>query len=377
MVMQLGMNLSEFLKSVDEAPETKGPDFWAEMECTLAVQCVFVPSDFIGISEIDAGNVFNNLGMKSVATKAARAANVAKVREHLPQAANASESMSVFVDSVQKVDPIVHVDVVKKLIGVSLSQIPTALHPRGEDTDELATEVAKFQKKKIAKPFVCVKLAKFLPGWCAVQSAECLSDQEEPDPENKKGFVSAVAKEMARNQQATSKNQRLLNTLEWNIAFDKYVIAAIATDQWSLGPAMAHKEICNKVAVRAGQSDPPRRHSLGIVYDQVCRKAWADKAYSGDDSFDRSITPLSLDNALLKDAESEWDLIFRRGKGPIAATCNDTNSDRPARTERKCYNCGNYGHIERECRVPKWNVEATGYGKRSGPPFKRHCGNNY
>ena len=67
------------------------------------------------------------------------------------------------------------------------------------------------------------------------------------------------------------------------------------------------QEVCQRVAFRSKGGG--RRAWLGIVYDEVCRKAWARRAYAGDVTFDIEQAALRSSSDLLKDAEDAYDTI--------------------------------------------------------------------
>ena len=70
-----------------------------------------------------------------------------------------------------------------------------------------------------------------------------------------------------------------MGILDWSIAFDRYMLAAAATDQWSVTSALAYKNIVLEVGM--GASAKGRKAWLGVVYDEVARKDWSRKAYAG------------------------------------------------------------------------------------------------
>ena len=75
---------------------------------------------------------------------------------------------------------------------------------------------------------------------------------------------------------------RRLDIMKWQAAFDKYMLAAAITEQMSLSAAMAHKDICVQVGMRAQFGAVTRRAALGVIYDEVARRSWAQRAAAGD-----------------------------------------------------------------------------------------------
>ena len=103
---------------------------------------------------------------------------------------------------------------------------------------------------------------------------------------------------------------------------------------------MQHKDNCLRVAARAGLKSGPagrRKHWLAVVFDETCRKAWADRAYAESD-FDINEAACKLDTDLLQIAEDKFDSICEEnrknlspnpkgnGKGKYAFNNNKDNS---------------------------------------------------
>ena len=113
-----------------------------------------------------------------------------------------------------------------------------------------------------------------------------------------------------------------LNNLQWVVAFQQYAIAAAAASQWAYSSSMTHMTICHQVAANAGfQRDvqgAPRRHWLGILYDEIARKSWSNQSLA-DASFDIDVASRAMDQNLLRLAEQRYDEIMlaksaKRGK---------------------------------------------------------------
>ena len=64
-----------------------------------------------------------------------------------------------------------------------------------------------------------------------------------------------------------------------------------------------------------------RGGQLALVYDEICRRNWAERSIVGDESFDIETAVTAVDTTLLQTAESEYDrdakdrAAYRRGKG--------------------------------------------------------------
>ena len=82
------------------------------------------------------------------------------------------------------------------------------------------------------------------------------------------------------------------------LAAGRYALAAAATEQFDFAAALAHKQICLLALPRApprpsADWSPPvsqvathaqlkgRKSHLGVVYDQVVRRAWTEKTAAG------------------------------------------------------------------------------------------------
>ena len=100
--------------------------------------------------------------------------------------------------------------------------------------------------------------------------------------------------------------------MQWQLAFDRYAIAAAACDQLKYTSAMAHKVVCMKVAARADSKG--RSQWLAVIYDRLARQQWAEMTYYNTDGFDVISVCLEVDTALLDDAMEEFDETSRRSK---------------------------------------------------------------
>ena len=87
--------------------------------------------------------------------------------------------------------------------------------------------------------------------------------------------------------------------VRWVAAFQAYALAAeaaevrfrrtssirivsfesISLQVWSYTAAMAHLRICLEIAAKAASEE--KRYSLAIIYDELCRKEWHQKANRG------------------------------------------------------------------------------------------------
>ena len=109
------------------------------------------------------------------------------------------------------------------------------------------------------------------------------------------------------------KSQRQKLTMaRWGLAIDRWILAAAVTDQLDYASGLAHKDNCLKISMQAQQKK--RRFWLAIVYDDLCRKEWAERAYGNDPEFNINIEAGRTNEGLLMEAEAEYDSIVNAGK---------------------------------------------------------------
>ena len=102
--------------------------------------------------------------------------------------------------------------------------------------------------------------------------------------------------------------------LQWQMAFDRGALASAVCNQWSYASAMAHKNNCLKIAVRAELSSPPRRHWLAVIYDRLARREWQELAFHNSVDFNVNEVSLREDPCILKSAEAEYDRLTAEDK---------------------------------------------------------------
>ena len=90
---------------------------------------------------------------------------------------------------------------------------------------------------------------------------------------------------------------KMMGFLQLVTAFDRYALAAVATDQMSLASEMAHKHIWSQV--------------LAVHYDEAARQSWADSAYNGIQDFEVNKVACRLDEDIFRLAESMFDKRHR------------------------------------------------------------------
>jgi len=178
----------------------------------------------------------------------------------------------------------------------------TELHPSAWPEAALVEEL---QTKSATKNhFVFVDLAKHLPPWVTEAGGD--SEDEGVDADAATGNVGQLATALKK---ATKVSKRISTMHQWVAAFLRWAYAAAASGQVSLGAAMSHVDICLRVSEESRGKGRPA--SVAIVYDEVCRKAWAERDRLKCPGFDVNVAMKSLDKDLLSQADSLFDA---RGK---------------------------------------------------------------
>ena len=215
--------------------------------------------------------------------------------------------------------PPVHIALAPKVAALNLQGLPRTCWPCSAAVDQLAADYAKAKDKlKISSPFIYVELEKFLPSWCESGPNECL-------------WEDAGIKKMDLGK--------------WSVAFDRYAMAAACTDQLALAGAMAHKEQCLKVSMEAHLDK--RGRLLGVFYDEVCRRAWAEAAVCGDVEFDLAAELVKFrSEANLQQAKNLYDEAKSKAVGKGVGKSLPVG-------DKVCYNCGKKGHLSPQCREGK------------------------
>ena len=123
--------------------------------------------------------------------------------------------------------PVVSVDVRGALSNISLDGLEFGCLPQSSAADTLGSKGAALVKKKIARPFIFAEISDFVPHWCITRRGDETGDDATP---------------------ATSARQRL-TIMQWSVGFERYALAAAATDpvQWEFAASYAHKDIIMQV----------------------------------------------------------------------------------------------------------------------------------
>ena len=97
-----------------------------------------------------------------------------------------------------------------------------------------------------------------------------------------------------------------------------------------------------------------RRAGIAPIYDEVCRKNWANRSAAGEVDFDVNKVALTLDQALLKQAEDIYDGAKGVSKGGAKG-----------KAEMQCYKCQEFGHVAKNC-PSDWSSNKGKKGKGKG-----------
>ncbi|CAK0889687.1 unnamed protein product, partial [Prorocentrum cordatum] len=198
--------------------------------------------------------------------------------------------------------------------------------PRGASDmlDALNAEVLKRQKKESseeARVFLYSDIRKWVPEWA--RSGPRDFEEEAGGSSGASKDIRDLAKEVAAAKKGPEK-KAYLTFCQWQLAWNRCMVALVATGQLTWAEVQAHRDNCLKVAVQAAASK--RRVHLGIVCDEEARKArpcvracaapcvcagawqlWAEQLRSGDPDFKLGKTILRVDPRALQLARDACD----------------------------------------------------------------------
>ena len=240
-----------------------------------------------------------------------------------------------------------HINLDDAMEKLNLKGLAQPLWPKSWAVDVLATEAARMTKKGIRMPFVFCDLKHFLHPWADTG----MGDEPPSDDEGSKLMV---------------KQGKSLDIVRWQAAFDKYALGVAAVAQLSYVSALAHKDVCKAVSLRAPLSDPPRKAQLGVIYDEAARRLWSQRSASGEHGFDVNIVAMAFDPTILRQAEATYDSFksifgkgFGKGKGKGKGP--------------QCFKCREFGHIAPDCKAFGNPAQAFGNGKAKGKGKDKQC----
>ncbi|CAK0793421.1 unnamed protein product, partial [Prorocentrum cordatum] len=178
--------------------------------------------------------------------------------------------------------------------------------------------VAKLKKKGVANPFVCADLRDWSPlDAPPAAGANALTWNE---------WRMAIDAYPARVRRSVLRNAAFRLPAS-------YAIGAAVADQLAYVSAMAHKQICMRVATNARLGG--RKAHLGMLYDESCRKDWAEKAAAGVPDFAVDVEARKVCRELLTVAEQAYDRAERPARGDAPTRLFAARADRSAKPASK------------------------------------------
>ena len=225
---------------------------------------------------------------------------------------------------------------------MTLQTLPLICYPPSALVDALATEIksksASLNLPDGKAPYIYQPVEKYLPSYCGADMKEKAEDEEDKD-EMSKGFE-ALAKRLG----AEEKKKTKLDPLRWSIGYDRRALAEAATGQMSYGAAIARKEMCLRLGATVGA------RMLGVTYDELVRKAWAERSVCGDVLFDIETAVHKEDPVCLKEAREKLDAAAYLNGQRSASGPGSKASGKGVTKAVTCWNCGKEGHKAQDCR---------------------------
>ena len=379
--MSLDMNLAEFLATVSGG-EVEG----RVHKCVAILKKVevFSPYDLVKLTAevVERASETNmSSGMWGFVARAIELADDLHLASK-PQVAPAADLSRAIATldpyGGKKEEPKVHVNVATEVDKLKLQGLPQPFWPKPSAVDAVANEAARLTKRGIAEPFVYVDIKTFVPPWAEVPKpaagdavATDAAELSEDECDQSKGFHALAAVLQRGMGGPPAKNRRRLDIVRWQAAFDKLALGcAMVPHQLSYTAALAHKDICMKVALQAPLGSKPRRAALGVIYDEVARKAWAERAAAGEHNFDVCRAAQLLDDGLLRQAEVIFDAAAKapNSAGDGAKAAGKSSGGGSSKGAVQCYRCGGWGHVASDCQ------KGAAKGKGKGGVVCYNCG---
>ena len=229
----------------------------------------------------------------------------------------------------------------KALNAIGLGKMPFECKPCPNATAKLHTMAEKLKKTQ-KTPFVCAALRSFLPGLARQRGVR--EDDEEEESESMKAMQKMMGVKKAKL------NLSFLQCLQ---ALDSYALAGAMVEQFSLAAGLAYVRIIKQVGAKAVEDG--KWHSVAVIYDELARKKWADRAQMAGlgGSFDLEEQMMSIDDKVYKEAlgssktaAAEKDTVAASGSG-----YQRTWGARTAGASRNtiCHYCDQPGHVKIDC----------------------------
>ena len=133
----------------------------------------------------------------------------------------------------------------------------------------------------------CMECNRFLPSFCPEGLKVVIDDDSNVEVVPNAGTKGRPAKRM--------------DLVLWQMAWDRFAIAAAMLEMVPFSAAMQHKQVVLEIAVSAAADD--RKPVLAIVYDELVRKEWENKAGLLGDAFSVAAKMASEDEVVLKRAK--------------------------------------------------------------------------
>ena len=110
----------------------------------------------------------------------------------------------------------------------------------------------------------------------------------------------------------------------WTAAFERYAIGAQVIGEWNWVSAKCHLDICLRIAESAKAKG--KKPALGMVYDEVARRQWAELARSNC-GFDINRACLKIDEDLLSRANDVLEVRTKKAQESRAVNNSGVSSN--------------------------------------------------
>ena len=152
----------------------------------------------------------------------------------------------------------------------------------------------------------------------------------------------------AEGNEGSAKGARRLDLATWQLAWDRYTVAAVALDQLSFAQCQVHKDVVMEVA--AGEAKNGGSAAIGVYYDAEVRAFWADQIAKRGTKFN-----------LEEHVQCQNDVILRRAKatlGESRAVCVGSTIALPV-------------HASCDAGAERWRQAGSGWWRPWWPGFRQ------